>query len=112
MVGGFGGTGKEAGLLSGHSNQAGSDEEIQWKWQQLSQMNESRRNCPGMLLLGRDRVFVAGGGTRLAEILHLSLNDNDRGIWTLLTQPLTQAFRETFLVNCNNRILAIGKSHI
>ncbi len=112
MVGGFGGTGKGAILLSNRSNQVGRDQGIQWKWQNVSQMNESRRSCPGMLLIGKGRVLVAGGGSRLAEILKLPLNDNDRGVWTRLTQPLTEYFNQTYLFMLNHRILAIGKRHI
>ncbi len=62
-----------------------------------------------MLLIGKDRVLVAGGRSRLVELLQLPLNENDRGVWTLFTQPLTQDFYATFLVNFNNRILAFGK---
>ncbi len=108
VVGGLGGTGKEAGLLSRRSNHASRDPEIQWRWQQLTPMHESRSRRPGMLLLGRDRVLVAGGESRSAEILQLPLNDNDSGVWTRIRMPLTKNFFITFLVNFNDRTLAFG----
>ncbi len=33
-------------------------------------------------------------------------DDNDKGVWTLLTQPKTQGFGITFLVNSNKRNFA------
>ncbi len=72
-------------------------------------MNEGHRDRPGMLLLqaggDRQRVLVAGGGSRTAEILHLSLSDC--GQWTLIA-PLSKYFSITFLVEWSNRIFAIG----
>ncbi len=44
-----------------------------------------------------------------AEVLQLPHDDNDPGVWTLLTQPLTRGFGRTFLVNFNNRIVAVGE---
>ncbi len=108
VVGGLGGTGKEAGLLSRGSTHASRDPETQWRWQRLTSMHESRSRRPGMLLLGRDRVLVAGGGSGLAEILHLPREDNDSGVWTRIRVPLTMRFFGTFVVNFNNRILAFG----
>ncbi len=57
----------------------------------------------------RERVLVIGGyyGCKPAEGLQLPQNYNDRGVWTLLTQPLTRDFNTTFLVNFNNRIVAV-----
>ncbi len=107
-VGGLGGTGKEAGLLSRRSNQASGDPDIPWRWQQLTPIHESRSRRPGMLLLGRDRVLVAGGERRSVELLHLPRGDKDRGVWTLLTQLLENDLYTTFLVNYNNDALAIG----
>ncbi len=109
MVGGCNGTGKEAGLLTSRPRQAARDKGNPWNCQTLAPMNESRRHCPDMLLLGRDRVLVATGGSSLAEVLHVPRHDNDRDVWTLITQPLTQAYHTTILVNFNNRFLAIGK---
>ncbi len=111
VVGGCHGSGKEAAILSSRSGQPTRDQGNPWRWQKLSPMQRSRPHCPGMLLLGRDRALVAGGGNRSAEILHLPRGDKDKGVWTLLTQPVTQDFYTTFLANFNNRILAIGKSH-
>ncbi len=79
VVGGCYGTGREAAILSRHSNQTTRDQANSWKWQKLSPMQMCRRHCPGMLLLGRDRVLVAGGGSRIAEILQLPRDDNDSG---------------------------------
>ncbi len=116
VVGGHGGNGNEAELLTnrphfrgGEQGRGGGDP---WRWQQLSPMREARKNRPGILLLGRERVLVVGGsfgGSETAEVLQLPHDDNDRGVWTLLTQPLTRYFSRTFLVNFNNRIVAIGE---
>ncbi len=108
VVGGLGGTGKEAGLLSRRLSHASKDPEIPWRWQQLTPMHESRSTCPGMLLLGKDRVLVTGGESRSAEILHLPGDDTDIGVWTQIRMPLTMSCFRTFLVNFNNRILAFG----
>ncbi len=48
-------------------------------------------------------------GSKTAEILQLPRNDNDKGVWTLLTQQMTQGFSWTFLVNFNNRIVAVSE---
>ncbi len=109
MVGGSNGTGKEAGLLTSRPRQAARDQGNPWNCQTLAPMNESRRHCPDMLLFGRDRLLVAAGGSRFADVLHVTRYETDRDVWTLITQPLTQAYQTTFLVNFNNRILAIGK---
>ncbi len=108
VVGGCHSTGKEAAILSSRLDQTTRDQRNPWSWQKLSSMQRSRPHCPGMLLLGRDRVLVAGGGNRLAKVLQLPRDDNDNGVWTLLTQLVTQDFYTTFLANFNNRILAIG----
>ncbi len=108
VVGGLGGAGKEARLLSRHSNHASRDPETQWRWQRLTSMHESRSRRPGMLHLGGDRILVAGGDRRSVELLRLPRGDNDRGEWTLLIQPLEKEFYTTFLVNFNNVFLAIG----
>ncbi len=60
-------------------------------------------------------MLVVGGGSsgsRTAEVLQLPHGDNDRGVWTLLTQPLSRCFYRTFLVNFNKRIVAVGELHI
>ncbi len=108
VVGGCYGTGKEAALLSSRSNQTTRDQGNPWRWQKLPPMQMCRRHFPGMLLLGRDRVLVAGGGSRIAEILHLPRDDNDSGVWTRIRVPLTRNFFITFLVNFNNRTLTFG----
>ncbi len=113
VVGGYGGSGDEAALLTSRPHQT-RGEQGQFSWQQLSPMQEKRPYRPGLLLLGRERVLVCGGGdsrggSRTAEILQLPRDDNDRGVWTLLTQPMTQGFGTTFLVNFNNRIVAFGE---
>ncbi len=86
----------------------------QWRWQQLSPMQEKRTDRPGpILLIGRQRVIVCGGGNLsgrgTAEILKLPRGDNDRGVWTLPTQPMTQSFSTTVLITFYNRIIAIGE---
>ncbi len=84
-----------------------------WRWRQLNKMHEHRSHRPGMLLLqaggARQRVLVAGGGrSSTAEILQLSCIDpSDRGQWTLIA-PLSALFCKTSLVECSNRIFAIG----
>ncbi len=59
------------------------------EWDDAS-MQEKRHDEPAMLLLGRERVLVCGGfgGTITPEMLQLSCNDNDKGVWILLTQPM------------------------
>ncbi len=54
-------------------------------------------------------VVTVDWGGRPAEILQLPQDDNDRGVWTLLTQQMTHGFGRTFLVNFNNRIVAVGE---
>ncbi len=116
VVGGVGGNGDEAELLTNRPHQGRGEQDSgggdPWRWQQLSPMREGRANRPGILLLGRERVLVVGGGSHTAEVLQLPRDDNDRGVWTLLTQPLTQAFGIIFLVNFNNRIVAVGELYI
>ncbi len=114
VVGGHGGTGKEAEILTSRPRRTRRDQGSEgdpWRWQQLSPMQRGRPNRPGMLRLGKERVLVVGGSRniRSAEVLQLSLGDNDRGVWTLLNESLTQQFGKPFLVNFNNRILAFGK---
>ncbi len=116
VVGGYGGSGDEAALLTSHPHQT-RGEQGHFSWQQLSPMQEKRPYRPGLVLLGRERVLVCGGGdssggSRTAEILQLPHDGNDRGVWTLLTQPMTQGFGTTFLVNFNNRIVAFGEALI
>ncbi len=56
----------------------------------------------------RQRVLVAGGVSKTAEILHLSSSDpSDSGQWTLIAPLLTGLF-STSLVECSIRIFAIG----
>ncbi len=121
VVGGLGGNENAAELLKnrphqrrGEQGSGGGGGGGAWRWQQLSPMREARCNRPGILLLGRERALVVGGydGCKTAEVLQLPRDDNDRGVWTLLTQPLSLGFEETFLVNFNNRILAVGELHI
>ncbi len=78
-------------------------------------MHESRPYQPGLLLLGRGRVLVCGGGadgSRPAEILQLPRGDNENGMWILLNQEMTQTFLFTYLFNFENRIVAVGESLI
>ncbi len=116
VVGGWGGNCNEAALLTNRPHQGrgeqGSGGGDPWRWQQLSPMQEARGNRPGILLLGRERALVVGGGyygSKTAEVLHLPRNDHDQGVWTLLTQPLSCDFDKTFLIIFNNRIVAVGK---
>ncbi len=108
VVGGMGGHENEAALLTNCYNRGRG-----WRWRQLSPMQVERPLRPGLLLLGRGRVLVCGGagaGGRKAEILQLPLDDNDGGVWTLLTQEMTQKFEFTYLFNFGNRIVAVGES--
>ncbi len=117
VVGGLGGNWNEADLLTNRPHQRGREQGSggggsAWRWRQLSPMREGRWNRPGILLLGRERVLVVGGGyggSKTAELLQLPRDDNDQGVWTLLTQPLSRDFRRTFLVNFYNRIVAVGE---
>ncbi len=119
VVGGCGGTGKGAALLTNRLRQARGEQgnrETQWKRQPLFPMHEARPCQPGLLLLGKERVLVCGGGfislSTTAEILQLPRADNDMGIWTLLTQPMSQGFLSTYFINFDERIVAVGKSLI
>ncbi len=114
VVGGWGSNGNEAELLTNRPYQRRGEQGSgggAWRWQQLSPMRKARPWTPGILLLGRERVLVVGGydGCKTAEVLQLPHGDNDRGVWTLLTQPLTRDFEITFLINFNNRIVAVGE---
>ncbi len=109
VVGGNGGTGKEAELLTSRprrTRRVQGNQGNPWRWQQLS--------SPGMLRLGKERVLVVGGSRniRSAEVLQPSYGDNDRGVWTVLNESLSQKFGKPFLVNFNKRILAFGKLFI
>ncbi len=110
VVGGMGGPENEAALLTNCYNRGRG-----WRWRQLSPMQVGRPVRPGLLLLGTGRVLVCGGagdGGRTAEIFQLPRDDNDGGVWTLLNQGMTQSFWSTYLVNFNNRIVAVGESLI
>ncbi len=81
VVGGCGGKGNEAGLLSNRPYKMGvkqNNRVNQWRWHKLSPMQEERPCRPGLLLLGRERVLVCGGGdssgrNKTAEILQLPM---------------------------------------
>ncbi len=113
IVGGNGGSGSEAELLTSRPRRLRRDHGSRgnpWRWQRLSPMQSGRPNHPGMLRLGKERVLVVvgGRGVRSAEIVQLPRGDNDRGVWTLLRETMTQQFGKTFLVNFNNHVLAFG----
>ncbi len=116
VVGGWGVTANPAALHNNRPHQARGEQGTrggQWRWQQLSPMQKVRPDRPGLLLLGGERVLVCGGGwSTTAEILQLPRDDNEKGVWTLLTQGMTQRFWSTYLVNFNNRIVAVGESLI
>ncbi len=116
VVGGEGGTGKGAALLTNRQHQTTAvrgNRGGHWRWQQLSPMWEKRYYQPGLLLLGGERVLVCGGGyiigSKTAEILQLPRDDNGKGVWTLLTQKLTHGFFSTYFVKFNNRVIAVGE---
>ncbi len=117
VVGGRGGTGKEAAILTNRPHRGAVEQANKgnsWRWRELSPMQERRPSCPGMLLLGGERVLIVGGGclgssTRTAEILQLPRDANDRGLWTLLTPQMAQPVGKTYLVTFNDRILAVGE---
>ncbi len=117
VVEGCGGKSNEAELLSNRPHKPRTNPGnlvTQWRWHKLSPMQEVRPCRPGLLLLGRERVLVCGGGDssgrkRTAEILQLPRDDDDMGVWTLITQPMTHGFCTAFLVNFNNRIVAVGE---
>ncbi len=76
-----------------------------WRWRKLNEMHEGREYRPGMLLLpagcDRQRVLVAGGNSRTAEILQLSCSDpSDCGQWTRIA-GLSEGFDSTSLVQCS-----------
>ncbi len=116
VVGGWGVSANQAVLLANRLHQARGEQGDaggQWRWQQLSPMREARPNRPGLLLLGRGRVLVSGGGlSRTAEILQLPRDDNNKGVWTLLNQKMTRRNGFTYLVNFDNRIVNVGESLI
>ncbi len=116
VVGGGDGNADEAALLTSRPHQRGgelgSGGGDPWRWQQLSPMRERRPFRPGILLLGRERVLVVGGGSKTAEVLQLPRDEHDQGLWTLLIQPLSRDFYRTSLVNFNNRIVAVGELYI
>ncbi len=72
---------------------------------------EKRRDLPAMLLLRRERVLVCGGfgGTRTAEMLQLSGNDNEKGVWTLFSQPMLTFYDENIIAKLNYRIVIVGE---
>ncbi len=111
VVGGQGGTEREAALLTNRPHQmtaAQGNRGGHWRWQQLSPMLENRGCCPGLLLLGGERVLACGGGGKTAEILQLPRGDNDsKGVWTLLTQKMTRYFGSSYLVKFNHRVIAV-----
>ncbi len=112
VVGGFGGN--EAELLTNRPPQRRGGQGSRgsaWRWRQLSPMQESRYQRPGILLLGRERVLVVGGASdcKTAEMLQLPRDDTDMGVWTLLTQQMTRGFCDNFLVNFNNCIMVVGE---
>ncbi len=114
VVGGCAGTGKEAALLTNRPHQARSEQGnrgSQWRWQQLSPMQEKRDCRPGLFRLGGERVLVCGGqsGIKTAEMLQLPRDSNANGVWTLLTQNMTQGFWSTYLIKFNHRIVAVGE---
>ncbi len=113
VVGGQGGTWKDAALLTNRPSQTTAvqgKQDCHWRWQQLSLMLKERGCQPGLLLLGGERVLVCGGGSRTAEILQLPRGDNDsRGAWTLLTHQFTHGFRSTYIVKFNHRVIAVGE---
>ncbi len=109
VIGGRGDVERDAELLSNHSYPSEAERGGPWRWQKLPQMLEPRAFHPGMLLLGKGRVLVAGGWSETAKILQLPRDASDRGVWTLLTRPMTQELGETFLVNFNHRIIALSE---
>ncbi len=112
VVGGEDGTRKEAALLTNQARGKQGNRGGHWRWKQLNPMHKERPYHPGLLLLGRGRVLVCGGGNNTAEILQLPFGDNDKGAWTLLTQEMTRDFLFAYLVNCDNRIVAVSESLI
>ncbi len=94
VVGGTGGTGKEAALLTNRPHQSTAvqgNRDGHWRWQQLSPMQEKRDCKPGLLRLGGERVLVCGGGSRTRENIQLQRDYNySKGVWTLLNKKLTQ----------------------
>ncbi len=44
-----------------------------------------------------------------AEILQLPRDDNKKGVWTLITQPMSRRLRATFPVKFNRRITNAGE---
>ncbi len=65
VVGGQGGNSKEAALLTNRPPQARGERGNRggkWRWRQLNPMQKGRPWQPGLVLLGRGRVLVCGGG--------------------------------------------------
>ncbi len=77
-VGGEGGTMKEAALLTNRMHQTRGQQGnrgSQWRWQQLPPMHENRPCQPGLLLLGRGRVLVCGGGGLFVGVKRLKYSN-------------------------------------
>ncbi len=115
VVGGQGGNENEAALLTNRTPQARGEQGNrggQWRWQQLPPMQVKRPWQLGLLLLGRRRVLVCGGcWGATPEILQLPRGEKENGVWTL-TKKMTYYFSFTYLVNFNDRIVALGESII
>ncbi len=64
-----------------------------------------------IILLRKERVLVCGGfgGTRTAEVLQLSCNDNEKGVWTLFSQPMLTFYDGIIIVKLIYRIGAVGE---
>ncbi len=115
VVGGFGGTGEEASLFSNRPHEESGEQgsrDRQWKWRQLSPMQEKRTCRPGLLMLGPERFLVCGGGgyygSKTTELLQLPRAHNEKGVWTLIAKQMINSYIGSFLVNLNDRVVAVG----
>ncbi len=77
-------------------------------------MLKSRPWQPGMLLLERGRILVAGGKSNSAEMLRIPQDEHNgddyrRAQWTLIDCLLSQEFKYTRLATIGGRILCISK---
>ncbi len=61
--------------------------------------------------VGARTVSSCGGGyygSKTTELLQLPRAHNEKGVWTLIAKQMTHFYIGSFLVNLNNRVVAVG----
>ncbi len=62
-------------------------------------------------MLGPERFLVCGGGyygSKTTELLQLPRAHNKKGVWTLMAKQMINSYIRSFLVNLNDRVVAVG----